>query len=110
MDFYIGQIFEEMYPSEAAEWCNNNGKMIVELDQRGEVRRFQIKEIPAPSRAEEINCRIAQLQQEIDKMDYKQFKYIRGEYTEDEWEVIKADIQTRTAEINKLEKELATLN
>lgn len=32
MEFYIGQIFEEMYPQEAAEWCNNNNAMIVEID------------------------------------------------------------------------------
>lgn len=110
MEFYVGQIFEEMYPSEAAEWCNNNENMIIELEPSDGVRRFQIKEIPAPSRSEEINFRISQLKQEIGEMDYKQFKYIRGEYTEEEWEAIKADIQIRTAEINKLEEELATLN
>lgn len=32
MDFYIGQIFEDIYPSEAAEWCNSNNAMIVEID------------------------------------------------------------------------------
>lgn len=32
MDFYIGQIFEDMYPQEAAEWCNSNNAMIVEID------------------------------------------------------------------------------
>ena len=32
MDFYIGQIFEDIYPPEAAEWCNNNNAMIVEID------------------------------------------------------------------------------
>lgn len=32
MDFYIGQIFEEMYPPEAAEWCNSNNAMIVDIE------------------------------------------------------------------------------
>ena len=32
MEYYIGQIFEGMYPSEAAKWCNENGAMMVELD------------------------------------------------------------------------------
>lgn len=32
MEFYIGQIFEDMYPSEAADWCNANNAMIVEID------------------------------------------------------------------------------
>lgn len=31
MEFYIGQIFEDMYPSEAADWCNANNAMIVEI-------------------------------------------------------------------------------
>lgn len=32
MEFYIGQTFEDMYPSEAADWCNENNAEIVELD------------------------------------------------------------------------------
>lgn len=32
MDFYIGQIFEDIYPPEAAYWCNSNNAMIVEID------------------------------------------------------------------------------
>lgn len=32
MDFYIGQIFEDIYPPEAADWCNSNNAMIVEID------------------------------------------------------------------------------
>lgn len=31
-EFYIGQIFEEMYPSEAAAWCNRNNAYIEEID------------------------------------------------------------------------------
>lgn len=32
MDFYIGQIFEDIYPPEAAEWCDSNNATIVEID------------------------------------------------------------------------------
>jgi hypothetical protein len=32
MEFYIGQIFEDIYPPEAARWCNLNNAMIVEID------------------------------------------------------------------------------
>lgn len=32
MDFYIGQIFEDIYPSEAADWCNHNNAHLVEID------------------------------------------------------------------------------
>lgn len=28
MDFYVGQIFEEQYPPEAAVWCDNNNAHI----------------------------------------------------------------------------------
>lgn len=45
MEFYIGQIFSEMYPSEAADWCNNNNCYMDEIEPENEKRRFQIKEI-----------------------------------------------------------------
>lgn len=32
MEFYIGQIFEDIYPPEAVDWCNSNNAMIVEID------------------------------------------------------------------------------
>ena len=31
-EFYIGQIFEDMYPKEAADWCNANNAIIAEID------------------------------------------------------------------------------
>lgn len=68
MEYYVGQIFEEMYPSEAAEWCNNNNLMIQEIDPVGDVRRFQIQEIPAyvPTHEEQSENRAAAYQQEVD--------------------------------------------
>lgn len=47
--FEIGQIFEEIYPPEAAQWCNENGNYITEIETINEVRRFQILPIPEPS-------------------------------------------------------------
>lgn len=61
IQFYENQIFEGIYPPEAANWCNNsqvsNGSFyIVELDpiQKDDetIRRFQIKRIPEPSSEE----------------------------------------------------------
>ena len=75
MEYYIGQIFEDMYPSDAADWCNSNNAKIVEIDpitkeveeeyeeynqETGEfetktrmvektLRRFEIQEIPEPT-------------------------------------------------------------
>lgn len=31
-EFYIGQVFDDMYPPEAAEWCNNNDARIMEIN------------------------------------------------------------------------------
>ena len=36
----------------------------------------------------------------------KQMKYLRGEYTDKEWEVIKSWFQTKALEIKQLENQL----
>lgn len=48
MDFYIGQIFIEEYPPEAADWCNNGNAYIEEIEPAGGQRQFRIAEIPPP--------------------------------------------------------------
>lgn len=53
MIFTIGQIFENIYPPEAAEWCNKNNAYIEEIEKVDGKRRFQIVGIPEPT-AEEI--------------------------------------------------------
>lgn len=58
---------------------------------------------PEPTEYEKAQARIAVLKAEIARVDYKQFKYLRGELTTEEWEEVKAYIQARTAEINELE-------
>ena len=58
MDFYIGQIFEGMYPPEAAVWCNAGGEAYIkEIEPKGNVRRFQIVKPPEPT-AEEIATKV----------------------------------------------------
>lgn len=59
-EFYIGQIFEEMYPEEAADYVNDNGLMITEIEPIDDVRRFQIVETPKETE-EERKKRIAML-------------------------------------------------
>lgn len=57
-DFYIGQIFEEDYPPEAAVWCNSHGdRYITELEKDGDKRRFQIVAVPEPT-TEEIAAQV----------------------------------------------------
>ena len=52
-EYYIGQIFEGIYPSEAATWCDNNNCYIEEITPEGTVRRFEIKIIPEPTPEEQ---------------------------------------------------------
>lgn len=50
-EYYIGQIFKEEYPPEAADWCNSNNCFIDEIEPINNKRRFEIKEtqpIPPP--------------------------------------------------------------
>ena len=57
-DFYIGQVFEETYPPEAAVWCNSHGdRYITELEKEGDKRRFQIVAVPEPT-TEEIAAQV----------------------------------------------------
>lgn len=40
------QVFENTYPPEAAEFCNQNGLMFVVLPSNGTTRRYQIQPVP----------------------------------------------------------------
>lgn len=61
-DYYIGQIFSEMYPPEAAEWCNARGDcFIAEIASEGDKRRFQITANPEPSLEEVRASKLAEL-------------------------------------------------
>lgn len=42
-DFYIGQVFDGVYPPEAAEFCNNYSEKNIYIERIGE-DRFEIKE------------------------------------------------------------------
>lgn len=57
-DFFIGQLFEETYPPEAAVYCNSHGdRYITELEKDGDKRRFQIVAVPEPT-TEEIAAQV----------------------------------------------------
>jgi hypothetical protein len=44
-EFYIGQIFEGIYPPGAAQWCGEHNATIDELEPDEKGRRFQIVEV-----------------------------------------------------------------
>lgn len=65
MEYYIGQIFEGIYPPEAANWCNNNNAYIEEIGER----RYEIKAVPEPTpptKEEQSENRALAYQQEVD--------------------------------------------
>ena len=55
MYFEAGQIFENTYPPEAAQWCNDSKAYIEEIEKLNGVRRFRIVGIPEPTQ-EEVNA------------------------------------------------------
>ena len=54
MSYYIGQIFEGMYPVEASDWCNETGNTIVEITQDPKVYKIIEVSKPTPEEQEEI--------------------------------------------------------
>lgn len=75
--FTAGQIFPEIYPPEAAQWCNENKYYIVELEPIDGVRQFQIQAVPGPSIEEVKSQKISALKTERDireeaPVDYKE--------------------------------------
>lgn len=107
MEFYIGQIFEEIYPAEAAEWCNANKAYISEIESVGDVRRFEIKMVPAPTPEEEKEMRINELKAELASTDYKIVKCsecsLAGVELPYDIVALHAQRQTIRDEINQLE-------
>lgn len=58
-----------------------------------------------PYTAKELAEReIAELKKKLDEWDYKTSKYVDGEYTEEEWDAIKAQRKAWRDRINDLEK------
>lgn len=101
--YYDGQIITKSEYTAFANWNNANGNKF-DIEPMGD-GTYKITEIviPEPTEYEKAQARIAILKAEIAAVDYKQFKYLRGELTAEEWEELKAYIQARTAEINELE-------
>lgn len=80
MDFYIGQIFEGVYPPEAVVWCSAGGEAYIkEIEPKGNVRRFQIVKPPEPT-YEELATKVrAERNMKITETDY----YMMPDYPSD---------------------------
>lgn len=48
-DYYVGQIFIDNYPVEAAEFCNAHNYFLKDLEPENNHKRFQICETPQPT-------------------------------------------------------------
>ena len=104
MDFTIGLLFEGNYPPEAADWCNSNGAYIEELEQEGETRRFQIKEVPGPSDEEKAQTEYASLRDKLKETDYIVIKIAEGSATTEEYSEQLANRKTWRTRVQELEE------
>ena len=109
MNFKIGQMFNDMYPPEAADWCNTNGAYIEELEQEGETRKFQIKEVPEPSDEEKAQMEYASLCSKLSATDYVVIKMAEGSATADEYAEQLANRKAWRARVQELERSYPSL-
>ena len=69
-EYYIGQIFDGIYPPEAANWCNANNAIIEEKHRVEDGARYYeivaIPEPPAPTKEEQKENRARAYQNEVD--------------------------------------------
>lgn len=108
-EYYIGQIFEGMYPKEAADWANANKARIVELDPVDSVRRFEIFEKPAPTPPthEEVRqMRSREYQQHVDPITSHISRLRDMEQTEEVVAEIEELIAERTAKVAEIKERL----
>ena len=66
----IGQIFENTYGPEVAQWCNDNNAYIDEIEPQNGVRRFQIVAVPEPTDDELASQVRTERDSKIAKTDY----------------------------------------
>ncbi len=109
MNIFIGQFFEGEYPPEAADWCNSNNAYIEELESAGDVRRFQIKEIPAPTSEQLAQREYVQLRTELSKTDYVVIKIAEGSATADEYAEQLTQRKQWRARVQELEEQYPSL-
>jgi len=71
MEFHIGQVFQGVYPPEAADWCNSTQRAyIVERDAVDGERQFEIVAVPEPTQEELAASVRAERDRRIAPTDY----------------------------------------
>lgn len=67
-------------------------------------RQWEIREMDAEAKKSLVLAKINEIKKDItENWDWKQLKYLRGEYTAEQWATIRAEIAARVAKINELE-------
>ena len=68
MGFHIGQVFQGVYPPEAADWCNSTQRAyIVERDAVDGERQFEIVAVPEPTLEEVKAAKLSEINAAADK-------------------------------------------
>ena len=93
-EFYIGQIFDGVYPPAAAIWCNKNNAYI---DVIGE-KRYEIKAVPEPPAPTKEDIEMLRVEYRREHIDNKTLERSRktanGTWTEeDEQEYLALDAE-----------------
>ena len=105
--YYIGQTFTGEYDTGAAEWCNANNAMIIEIGKFGDTRMFEIVAIPEPTPEEQKQARIDELKAQLATTDYKIIKcseyQLAGVPLPYDIATLHAERQALRDEINQLE-------
>lgn len=71
MEFHIGQVFQGVYPPEAADWCNSTQRAyIVERDAVDGERQLEIVAVPEPTQEELAASVRAERDRRIAPTDY----------------------------------------
>lgn len=100
-EFYIGEIFDGIYPPEAAIWCNSHNAYIEDLGNK----RYEIKEVPpapAPTKEEQEQARANAYASEIDPLHARKArKTILGEWTEEDETEYVEKVKALSAEIEE---------
>ena len=91
----IGSVY-----AETALWCNENGAMLEEIEQEGDVRRFKVVPVPEPTEEERNAFRIAELQNRLNETDWYAVRFAETGVAVPE--DVKAERQAAREEISRL--------
>lgn len=88
----------EQYAS-LAIYCNANN---CHIEDKGDY----LESVENPPYVPTAEDKISELKNQLSTMDYKTSKYVDGEYTEEEWAVIKSERQAIRQQIRELQNNL----